>query len=160
MFRNIEFPVSFKRPVEVTDVTPQEESRVTARLLRFIEYDSGVNITVPQNVVWWPAWIYVNSVHTNIGILIGLLQRRDSSDYRTLWRSFCPSTAGGFTRVLMMGSNTDWMDDPTGYNNNYLSYRPLPQFPLLGGDELSFIDSGHAAGDYVECHMVVNEVIA
>jgi hypothetical protein len=157
MFR---FPVDFPRPVETTIVSAQEPSRVTSRLLRFIEYDSGVNITVPQNVVWWPAWIYVNSVHTNIGSLIGLLQRNDGAEIRTLWRSFCPSTAGNFARVLMMGSNVDWMDDPTGYNNVYLSYRTLPSFPLLAGDELSFIDSGHALGDYVECHMVVNEVIA
>lgn len=157
MFR---VPVDFPRPVQVTDVGNQNQARVDQRLYRFIEYDTGVNIVVPQNSVWYPQWFYVRSVHAGAGLMTGLMQRLDAGNTRTLWRIHCPFIGAGKVQELFVGHGLDSYNDPTEQNDTFLAYRPMLPTPLIAGDEISFIETGHALGDYVECHLVVNEVIS
>jgi len=154
-------PVSFDRPVETTTVSGQNQARVTTRLLRFIEDDTGVNIVVPQNSIWYIQNVYVRSVHSALAgnrLLTYLHQRRDGLDYRNIWRWYSPMIAASQTMEVFAHPTQEYINEAGVVSSTYLAYRSMAPNPYMDGDELNFIETGHLAGDYVEVHLIVNEV--
>lgn len=157
MFR---FPVSFPRPVEVTDVKDMAAVRPTERKLRYTGM-WRINIEVPANSAWYIKSMWVQCVSDNLAgnrQLVVQLYRDD----RVVWDARSRPFPLTDTMIMQLAPNLGAFDGPFEVSNlTYIDYRPWYPGAVLGTRDYVWVESQIVgANDLLTVEVIVDEVNA
>lgn len=163
MFR---IPVDFPRPVDVRLAETYTKAKVTNRILSAVGVNPSKIWTVPQGTQWFVNWAMLEIV-TNANILdryplFTAGRNAENGNRYTVWRVHGPTTPASNQRFVMLASWVEHNDDAALFGGAAVQVhtRAIPRGPYLDGDELTFGLNGAQGGDYLNVHLVVDEVRA
>jgi len=158
-----QLPVSFPRPVEVTEVGNQNRARITRRRLDLRNVAVSGGFVVPQGSTWYLLGIRARFVASalvgNRFPLISISETDVDGNNIELMRAQIATQVASQEYRVYCSSTEDNSNDGTAINTTvWVAYRNIPNIPLLAGGEITFTIVSALLGDYIDANIWINEV--